>query len=580
MLFNSILKPTLATLLALTVAFMLAFTACSDDDPVSPSEPDPDPEPQANLAEVMASDDDFSTLVSIVPQGLLDALETSELTVFAPTNDAFDEIPSEVLESLTPEDIELIITYHLVEGTTLAADVPEQTDIESVQGELLLLQSNNGVFVNGSAEVVKADLTAENGVIHGIDQVLLPSEIRKALGATNIVDVAEEAGGFETLLAALESTELKTTLQFLEPFTVFAPNDAAFAELPEGTLENLSAEELTQILTYHVLDSQVMAGDLQPQQDPATLQGESLYIEAENGAVTINNSATVTSADIEATNGVIHVVDAVLLPDAFGTVVDNAIKRFDFTTLVDTVVDAELAEALQGDGPFTVFAPTNDAFADLPDGLLESLTPDQIQEILLYHVVEGNIASGDLDGAQAAASMSGENLYITADNGVTVNGSSSVVAADIGSSNGIIHAIDEVLIPNEFLNIVQIAQKNFDLTTLVELVVEADLAETLSGNGPFTVFAPINSAFEDIADDLEGLTQEDISDILKYHVIADRIESGDIPAGTTNIETVNGEEVTILNDNGSVTVDGANVITVDLSGENGVIHLIDAVILP
>jgi transforming growth factor-beta-induced protein len=566
------------TLFLLPMAIVITLSACGDDDPVSAG-PDPDPDPELNLAETLAENSDYSTLVSIVPAGLLDALETEELTVFAPTNAAFDNIPSEILESLTEEDITLIITYHLVAGTVLSSDVPAQGDVETLQGELILVQSGNGVTINGFSDVVSADITASNGVIHGINEVLLPSDIRKALGAANLIDIAEEAGGFETLLSAAESAGLKTTLQFLGPFTAFAPSDDAFGNLPDGVLESLSAEELVSILTYHVVDGTVMSTDLSAQQAVSSLQGDNLFIEA-NGGVIINGSSNVEAADIEATNGVIHAVDAVLFPDAFGTIVDNAVKRYDFSTLVGAVTDAGLADALMGEGPYTVFAPTNEAFSNLPDGLLESLTMEQLTEILLYHVIEGDITSGDLDAQQTVGTLSGESVYITANGGVSVNGSSNVVAADVDASNGTIHAIDEVLIPNSFLNIVEIAQKNYDLTTLVDLVIAADLAGTLSGNGPFTVFAPVNAAFDDISEALQGLTEDQVAQTLTYHVIADRIESGDIPAGETMIETVNGQSVTINNSNGSVTVDGANVITVDLGGTNGVIHLIDAVILP
>lgn len=562
-------------LIALVALGLLFVKACGDDDPVSSNEPDPQ-----TLADVLTSDDNFSTLVSIVPDNLLSDLQNVELTVFAPTNAAFEAIPSDVFNSLTDDQIELILRYHLVAGTTLSGSIPSQTDVESVQGELLLLQSNGGVFVNGDAEVVAADLTADNGVVHGIDQVLLPSEIRKALGETNIIDVAEEAGGFETLLGAVEATGLKTTLQFLEPFTVFAPNDDAFEALPEGTLESLTADQLTQILTYHVLEAEVFAGDLAPQQNPASLNGEELYISADNGSVNINGKSNVVAADIEATNGVIHAVDSVLLPDEFGTVVDNAIKRFDFNTLVNAVVDADLADALQEEGPFTVFAPTDDAFAALPDGLLESLSIEDLQEILLYHVIGADIKSGDLEEQQAPDALSEEALFITVNGGVTVNGSSNVVAADIDASNGTIHAIDQVLLPNRFLNVVEIAQKNFNLTTLVDLVIAADLAGILSGDGPFTIFAPVNGAFDEISDTLEGLSDEEVSDVLTFHVIPDLITSSDIPEGTTEIGTVNGENVTIVNDSGSVTVNGTNVITVDLEGTNGVIHLIDGVLIP
>lgn len=575
MLPSTIFTKRVLSLFILPLALMFLIIACGDDSPGTPV----DPEGEENLAEVLASDSNFSTLVSIVSEELLSVLENDELTVFAPTNAAFEDIPSEVLENLTDQDIQMIITYHLVEGTISAANVPEQGDVETLQGEYILVQSHNGVIINGSSDVVEADIFASNGVVHGINEVLLPSDIRKALGANNIVDLAEEAGGFETLLGAIESAGLTTTLQFLGPFTAFAPNDDAFGNLPAGTLENLTDEQLISILTYHVMNGTVLSTDLTDEQSPASLQGDPLFI-AVNDQVVVNRAANVYAADLEGTNGVIHAVDEVLFPDAFGTVVDNAVKRFDFNTLVDAVVLADLAETLSGDGPFTVFAPTDESFSNLPDGLLESLTQEQLEEILLYHVIGDDITSGDLDSEQAVETLSGEILYITANGDVSINGSSNVVTADVDASNGTIHAINEVLIPNAFLNIVEIAGKNYQLTTLTDIAVEADLAGTLAEDGPFTIFAPVNSAFEDIEDILAGLSNEELAEVLAYHAVADRIESADIVAGSSQVETLNGEYLTILNENGTVTINGANIITVDLSGTNGVIHLIDTVLIP
>lgn len=426
-------------LFSISLLLLFLVVSCNDNS----TTPDQDP----TLFELLEGETNYSTLASLLTDELIGQLETAELTVFAPTNSAFEAIPSDVLNALTEEQVVEIITFHLASGTFLSANLPEQTDLETVQGELILVQASNGVVINGSANVVDADLVAVNGVIHGINEVLLPSDLRKALGLTNLVDVAEEAGAFETLLGAVDATELRTTLQFLGPFTVFAPNDDAFGALPPGTIE-------------------------------------------------------------------------------------------DFTT-------------------------------------------DQLRNILLYHSIGAVVESTDLEPQQTVSSSTGEELYITLTNGsVIVNGSASVVAADITATNGVIHVIDEVLIPNEFLNIVQIAQKNYDLTTLVDLVVDQDLAETLSGDGPFTVFAPINSAFDEISDVLAGLSDDEVRDVLTYHVVGDLILSGDIPEGSTEIETLLGETITVVNENGTVTVNDAAVITVDLAGTNGVLHLIDAVLVP
>lgn len=144
-----------------------------------------------------------------------------------------------------------------------------------------------------------------------------------------------------------------------------------------------------------------------------------------------------------------------------------------------------------------------------------------------------------------------------------------------------VHAIDEVLLPNEFLNIVQVASKDYDLSTLVQLVSDQGLVPTLEGDGPFTLFAPVDTAFAAISETLAGLTSEQVTEVLTYHVIASKALSGDLSDGQT-IETFQGEDITVAIDaSGTVTINGSvNVTSVDIEGTNGVIHLIDGVLLP
>lgn len=568
------------SLLYLFAPLLLLFTviSCSDD----PASVEPPEEVDLNIVETAQEDGNFEILLSVAEDlGLAETLANEELTVFAPTDEAFNALPDGVLESLTKEQLETILLFHVLEGTTLANDIPQMGDFASLQGEQLLLQSQgSGVTVNGSTNVVIADVVASNGVIHAVDEVLLPSEIRVALEIPNIVDVAQNTDGFSTLLTAAENAGLTTTLQFLGPYTVFAPSDDAFAALPDGTLESLDNDQLTDILTYHVLGSSVESGDLAPEQTVTALNQSDLFITVDGGEVTVNGNSNVFLADVSAANGVIHAVDTVLLPDEYGNVVDNASKRYQFSSLVE----AGLVPALSDEGAtLTVFAPTNSAFGNLPDGLIESLSPEQLGEILAYHVfAEAAVQSGDLAAEQTIESLSGENIYVTADaEGVTVNGRSGVVAADVVSTNGVIHGIDEVLLPNAFVDVVAIAQKNYSLSTLVDLVVESDLATALSDeDANFTVFAPSNEAFDAISDALGELTPEQVTNVLLYHVLPNRFLSSDL-AASQEVTTLNDEDVLIEVANGTVTINGSSQVTLaDQDGTNGVIHVINEVLLP
>jgi uncharacterized surface protein with fasciclin (FAS1) repeats len=275
----------------------------------------------------------------------------------------------------------------------------------------------------------------------------------------SIAEIAVADGRFTTLVAALEAAGLVETLSGEGSFTVFAPTDDAFAALPEGTVEGLLAdtEALTNVLLYHVVDGKVMAADvigLDGQEVPA-LSGETLQVMVADGGVKINESNVIIT-DIEASNGVVHVIDAVILPPAEETaeqpsIAEIAVADGRFTTLVAALEAAGLVETLSGEGSFTVFAPTDDAFAALPEGTVEGLLADTeaLTNVLLYHVVDGKVMAADvigLDGQEVPA-LSGDTMMImVADGGVKIN-ESNVIITDIEASNGVIHVIDAVLIP-------------------------------------------------------------------------------------------------------------------------------------
>jgi uncharacterized surface protein with fasciclin (FAS1) repeats len=281
-----------------------------------------------------------------------------------------------------------------------------------------------------------------------------------------IVDIAVEDGRFTTLVAAVQAAGLADTLSSEGPFTVFAPTDDAFAKLPEGTVEALLADipALTDILLYHVVPGKVMAADVVGQDGQSAetaLAGSSINIKVDGDKVILNDNVNVIITDIEASNGVIHVVDAVLLPPADEAmsekmdIVDTAVADGRFTTLVAAVQAAGLVDTLKSEGPFTVFAPTDDAFAALPAGTVEGLLADipALTDILLYHVVPGKVMAADvvgLDGQSAETALAGKSINIKVDGDkVILNDNVNVIITDIETSNGVIHVIDAVLLPSE-----------------------------------------------------------------------------------------------------------------------------------
>jgi transforming growth factor-beta-induced protein len=417
-----------------------------------------------------------------------------------------------------------------------------------------------------------------------------PTAVPTEEPSNTIVDIAAGNPDFSTLVAAVLAADLAEALSGEGPFTVFAPTNEAFAKLPAGTLESLLLPEnkqaLTDILLYHVVSGSVLAADVVNLSEAETLLGKNVNIKVDMGKVMINE-ANVVATDIIAGNGVIHVIDSVILPPAdLADIVDTAVADGRFTTLAAALGAAELVETLKGEGPFTVFAPTDDAFAALPAGTVESLLlPENKQaltDILLYHVVAGKVMAEDVVKLTEAETVLGQNVSIKVDMGKVYINESEVIITDIVTSNGIIHVIDAVLLPKD--DIVDTAVADGRFTTLAAALGAADLIETLKGEGPFTVFAPTDDAFAKLpAGTVESLllpeNKQTLIDILLYHVVAGKVMAADVVT-LTEAETVLGQNVTITVKDGKVYINDSEVIITDIVTSNGVIHVIDAVLLP
>ena len=594
---------------------------------------------EKSIVDIAVEDGRFTTLVAAVQAaGLADTLSgEGEFTVFAPTDDAFAALPEGTVESLLEDPqgaLKDILLYHVAEGAVPAETVVTLESATTIQGEPVAITVADGnVMLNESANVIITDIVASNGIIHVIDAVILPPSMTETaeaedtmaedemMDAKSIAEIATEDGRFNTLVAAVTAAGLAETLSSEGEYTVFAPTDDAFSALPEGTVEGLLEDPegaLKDILLYHVVGSVVPAETVVTLDSADTLQGEPVAISVVDGEVVLNDSAKVIITDIEASNGIIHVIDAVILPPSMTeaaaedsmaedemmeakSIAEIAAEDGRFTTLVAAVEAAGLAETLSGEGEFTVFAPTDDAFAALPEGTVESLLEDPegaLQEILLFHVLNQAVPAADVVNFEAAETVQGENVSIAVVDGeVVLNDSAKVVITDIKASNGIIHVIDAVILPPSMTNtetseeemmdkksIAEIAVEDGRFTTLVAALEAAGLVDTLAGEGEFTVFAPVDDAFaalpegtvEALLEDPEG----DLTNILLYHVV-----EGAVPAETVvtldSAPTLQGSDVTITVTNGGVFLnDNVKVIITDVVASNGIIHVIDGVLQP
>jgi len=276
-------------------------------------------------------------------------------------------------------------------------------------------------------------------------------------------------------------------------------------------------------------------------------------------------------------------------------IVDTAVADGRFTTLVAAVTAAELVDTLKGEGPFTVFAPTDDAFSALPAGTIDELlkpeNKQKLTDILLYHVVAGSVMAADVTALTSAPTVLGKDVAVKVDMGSVYINEAKVIITDIATTNGVIHVIDAVLLPPsdeaamEKKTIVDVAVADGRFNTLVAAVTAAELVETLSGEGPFTVFAPTDDAFAALpAGTVDSLllpeNKQQLTDILLYHVVSGKVMAADVVT-LTSAPTVLGKDVTITVKDGKVFLnDTVQVIITDVEASNGVIHVIDAVLLP
>lgn len=268
-------------------------------------------------------------------------------------------------------------------------------------------------------------------------------------------------------------------------------------------------------------------------------------------------------------------------------IVETAVEAGSFKTLAAALTAADLVDAVKGPGPFTVFAPTDEAFAKLPKGTVETLlkpeNKSKLQDILKYHVVKGKVLAADVVKVKGAVALNGQRIDVKVDGGKVSVDSANVVKTDIGCTNGVIHVIDSVILPASDA-IPVVADKAGKFKTLLAAVKAAGLAEALSGEGPFTVFAPTDEAFAKIpqatiADLLKPENKEKLAAILKYHVVSGRVYSEDAVAAKS-ANTLQGAAVAIKATDKGAFVNDAKIIATDVDASNGVIHIIDTVIMP
>lgn len=464
----------------------------------------------------------------------------------------------------------------------------------------------------------------------------------------NIIELAETVDMLSSLLDAVDAADagLEEALSGEGPFTVFAPTNDAFNDLLDqledfeslGDFEEDAEKELlAEILKYHVISgSAAFSADLSDGDVLETLQTETLTVNID-GSVFIQdkteNLAEVVGADNEASNGVVHIINKILLPQAVldalfpkPNIVELVVETEELSLLEEAMLTAQLEDDLAAVGPFTLFAPTNAAIEELFELLGDSFSSfddfdniielEILEQILLYHVVPGNITSTDLAPGTQATLLSGESIEIISSGETFLIGDASDVDANLVdidklASNGVVHIIDKILIPQEvqdFLDTLNPDDPTSGIPTIRELVEGSEefaflrealeltgLLETLGEEGPYTVFAPTNDTI-DLLFGLLGGSLSSLEDfnldfeidllrqVLSYHVLPGVVTSSDLTVGEVDT-LLPGDQLEIGFEDGSFFLEDAlglnvEVLITDIPAGNGVIHTIDRILVP
>ena len=612
----------------LSLFAVFALTSCEDD------KKDQDLKTTDNIVALAQGTSNLSTLVTaITTADLAGTLQgTGPFTVFAPTNDAFNKLDDGVLDILlnNPSVLADVLKYHVVSGKVMSTDLTAGQVQTLLTGKTIAVTLGNTVKLNETASVVGADIEASNGIVHLIDEVLLPEGFE--LPKSSIVSIASQTPSLSVLAEALTMfPDLVDALSMDGSYTVFAPTNDAFAALlgviGQSDLEDIPENVIERLLKYHVISgSALMSTDLTDGQMAATLlsANDKVMVKIDGNTVKIND-ANVTTANVEASNGVIHIVDAVLVPEQemniVNTIVEPAYFNKDFSILTAAVIKADLLSTLiNKEANFTLFAPNNDAFEKAGITSLDGLSAEDLAPILTYHVINAEVFGDGLPATGSAVTTLGGDFYLSINSdGAYINGLTKITEATLSGGaldydNGVVHLIDRTLVPST-KNIVSIAVAASQATegaefgqlvaalTAVENDVTTDaLVTILSGAGPYTVFAPTDAAFQSLytlaqVADFDALVAAvgigTIETVLKYHVLGSRVFSSDIPNALDGNSSVTlgplgggsftlNSDLTITDTDGALSLGtaDASIVSTDILGTNGVIHVIDEVLLP
>eukprot|EP00069_Balaena_mysticetus_P001658 bmy_03832T0 len=464
-------------------------------------------------------------------------------TIFAPSNEAWASLPAEVLDSLVSNvNIELLnaLRYHMVDRRVLTDELKHGMALTSMyqNSNIQIHHYPNGIVTVNCARLLKADHHATNGVVHLIDKVI--STI-----SNNIQQIIEIEDTFETLRAAVAASGLNTLLEGDGQYTLLAPTNEAFEKIPAETLNRIlgDPEALRDLLNNHILKSAMCAEAIVAGLSLETLEGTTLEVGCSGDTLTINGKPIISNKDVLATNGVIHFIDELLIPDSAKTLFELAAES-DVSTAVDLFRQAGLGTHLSGTERLTLLAPMNSVFKDGTPPI-----DARTKNLLLNHMIKDQLASKYLYHGQILETLGGKKLRVFVYRNSLCIENSCIAAHDKRGRYGTLFTMDRVLTP--------------PVGTVMDV---------LKGDSRFR----INSAF--FSHKPAGNAKE-LANILKYHVGDEILVSGGIGA-LVRLKSLQGDKLEVSSKNNVVNVNKEPVTEVDIMATNGVVHVISSVLQP